>query len=169
MTREEILARLRERMMAFAASRIARDVAEDVVQETLLVLERKYAGVEQADDLLPLSLQILRFKLMAARRKAARRGENTAVAVDEGQIADPGDDPEAAAGRAEMLTRLRAALKLLERRCHELLRLKLEEKSFPEIQTILGARSINTIYTWDARCRQRLLELMGGRWEGERR
>ena len=29
----------------------------------------------------------------------------------------------------------------------------------------LGARSINTIYTWDARCRKELLELMGGSWE----
>jgi RNA polymerase sigma-70 factor (ECF subfamily) len=46
-----------------------------------------------------------------------------------------------------------------------LFRLKLEGKSFAEIQTILGARSINTIYTWDARCRKRLLELMGGSWE----
>jgi len=44
-------------------------------------------------------------------------------------------------------------------------RLKLEGHSFPEIMTILGERSINTIYTWDLRCRKQLLALMGGRWE----
>ena len=156
-------------MMAFAASRMARDLAEDMVQETLMVLERKYADVDRVEDLLPLSLQVLRFKMMASWRKAARRGENTAVPVDEGRVAYSGDDPEAAAGRAEMLARLQTALKHLEPRCRELFRLKLEDKSFPEIQGILGARSINTIYTWDARCRGRLLELMGGKWEGHRR
>jgi RNA polymerase sigma-70 factor (ECF subfamily) len=25
--------------------------------------------------------------------------------------------------------------------------------------------SINTVYTWDFRCRKNLLELMGGNWE----
>jgi RNA polymerase sigma-70 factor (ECF subfamily) len=155
-------------MMAFAASRTARDAAEDVVQETLLVLESKYGGLERIEDLLPVSLQILRFKLMAARRKTARHGESSAIEAGEGRITDPGNDPEEAAARAEMLARLRAALRRLDPRCRELFRLKLEERSFPEIQVILGARSLNTVYTWDARCRRRLLELMGGRWEGER-
>jgi RNA polymerase sigma-70 factor, ECF subfamily len=40
--------------------------------------------------------------------------------------------------------------------------LKLEGKTFPEIQGILGAASINTIYTWDLRCRKQLQERMGG-------
>jgi RNA polymerase sigma-70 factor (ECF subfamily) len=152
-------------MIAFAASRIARDAAEDLVQEVLMVLEEKYREVEGAEDLLPLSLQILRFKLAAAWRKVSRRGENRAIPVEEVQIADPHQNPERAAGHAEMLGKLRAALKRMEPRCRELFRLKLEGRSFPEIQSILGTRSINTVYTWDARCRQRLLELMGGRWE----
>ena len=29
----------------------------------------------------------------------------------------------------------------------------------------MGAQSINTVYTWDFRCRKHLLELMGGDWE----
>ena len=165
MTRGEVLAKLRERMIAFAASRISREVAEDLVQEVLVVLEEKYREVQGTEDLLPLSLQILRFKLAAARRKVARRGENRAIPVEEVQIADPHENPESAAGRAQMLGKLRAALKRMEPRCRLLFRLKLEGRSFPEIQGILGTRSINTVYTWDARCRQRLLELMGGRWE----
>jgi RNA polymerase sigma-70 factor, ECF subfamily len=36
--------------------------------------------------------------------------------------------------------------------------LKLEGKSFAEIQAIFEVSSINTIYTWDLRCRQQLME-----------
>ena len=53
----------------------------------------------------------------------------------------------------------------LPERCRQLLRLKLEGRTFAEIQRRLGAGAINTVYTWDHRCRQRLLELMGGDWE----
>ena len=53
----------------------------------------------------------------------------------------------------------------MEGRCRELLKLKLSGLSFPEIQKRMSAASINTIYTWDSRCRTRLLELMGGSWE----
>ena len=65
-----------------------------------------------------------------------------------------------------MLERLAHALSRLDKRSRELMRLKLQGKSFPEIQKIMGVASINTVYTWDFRCRQRLLELMGG--DGER-
>jgi RNA polymerase sigma-70 factor (ECF subfamily) len=44
------------------------------------------------------------------------------------------------------------------------LSLKLQGKTFPEIQKIMGVEAINTVYTWDHRCRRRLLELMGGSW-----
>ena len=29
----------------------------------------------------------------------------------------------------------------------------------------MGVPAINTVYTWDHRCRKNLLELMGGDWE----
>jgi RNA polymerase sigma-70 factor (ECF subfamily) len=45
------------------------------------------------------------------------------------------------------------------------MRLKLQGKTFPEIQKIMQAAAINTVYTWDHRCRKHLLELMGGDWE----
>ena len=66
-----------------------------------------------------------------------------------------------------MLERLTKALSQVGGRCRELIRLKLEGKSFGEIQKILGAASINTIYTWDFRCRKQLLERLGGSWAGE--
>lgn len=67
--------------------------------------------------------------------------------------------------RQRMLERLGQAVSRLGERCRTLFRWKLLGKTFPEIQQLMGQRSINTIYTWDRRCRQRLLELMGGSWE----
>jgi RNA polymerase sigma-70 factor, ECF subfamily len=167
MDRDEILARLRERIVAFAASRISRDVAEDLAQEVLMVLHDKYPEVVQIEDLLPLSLQIMRFKMAGLRRKVQRRGESGQVSVDEIQLPDLGSSPETYARREEMLRKLTAAIEKLPPRCKELFRLKLLGKTFAEIQEELDAASINTVYTWDSRCRKNLLDLMGGRWETE--
>jgi RNA polymerase sigma-70 factor, ECF subfamily len=165
--RESILRLLRERIVAFAASRYGRDVAEDVAQEALAVLHEKYQQVTELEQLGPLALQIARFKMLSLRRKVVRRGEHTAVPIEESPLEDPRDDPEQQFERQEMLERLTAAMAKLGDRCKELIRYKLEGKTFPEIQRLMGANSINTIYTWDLRCRKNLLELMGGCWERE--
>lgn len=162
MDRNEILARLRERIVAFAASRIRKEVAEDLAQEVFVVLEQKYSEVTALDDLVPLSLRILRFRMAAFRRKEARHGETQDLAD---LPADSGMSPEAWAERQELLGRLEEAIPKLGERCREILRLKLLGRSFAEIQEELGAASINTVYTWDARCRQKLLDMLGGRWE----
>jgi RNA polymerase sigma-70 factor (ECF subfamily) len=151
--------------VAFAASRISRDLAEDLAQEVLLLLHDKYAHVSQLEELLPLSLQILRFKMVSLRRKSQRRGEYSQVSVDDLPLADPRSNPERDAQQHELMERLTKAIAQLAERCRELFRLKLEGKSFAQIQVLLGAGSINTIYTWDFRCRRQLLELMGGSWE----
>jgi len=163
--RAEILSALRERIVAFAASRYARDAAEDLAQEVLVVLHEKYAHLERLEDLVPLSFQILRFKLAAWRRKLVRHGEHTQVSVDDHPLAGDAPDPEAELARKELQDRLAKGLALLGKRCQELFRLKLEGMGFAEIRVILGAETLNTVYTWDHRCRKQLLEWMGGRWE----
>jgi len=163
--REQILESLRERILMFAASRIGRDVAEDLAQEVLILLHEKYPHVTRLEELLPLSFQILRFKLVSLRRKAARRGEYTQVSVEDIQLPDRSADPALRLERLQMTQRLTVALGQLGGRCRDLFRLKLEGRTFAEIQVLLHAASINTVYTWDARCRKRLLALMGGRWE----
>ncbi len=168
MERDAILTRLRERILAFAASHIARDVAEDLTQEVLLLLEEKYPQLDRVEDLLPLSLKIMRFKIVSHRRKAARRGEYTAVSVTDIALPDLESNPAEQVERKEMLDRLTRAVGQLGERCRELIRLKLQGKTFPEIQKIMGAAALNTVYTWDYRCRQNLLELMGGEWEKTR-
>src|SRR5713226_4817467 len=118
--REQILQSLRERILAFAASRIARDVAEDLAQEVLLLLHEKYSHVTRLDELLPLSFQIIRFKLTSLRRKAARRGEYTQVSVEDIQLQDPGSDPATLLERRQMSERLAIATGKLGARCREL-------------------------------------------------
>lgn len=165
MPEDAILSQLRERIFRFAASRLSREAAEDVTQETLLLLHEKYPQVAEAGELLPLAFQVIRFKMAGAVRKSVRRGEGHAVPVDELPLPASGDDPERAAARAEMRTRLLAAIAALGERCREIFRLKLEGRGFEEIRVYFRVDSINTIYTWDSRCRKSLLERMGGRWE----
>jgi len=163
--RAAILSTIRERMTAFATSRLLGEVAEDLAQEVFLVLHEKYPEVTELSELLPLSFQILRFKMVEARRKAFRRGEHNQIPVEDLPLADPGGDPETELRRKQMLEQLIAAMNQLGQRCRDLFRWKLQGKTFPEIQVLMGQRSINTIYTWDSRCRKQLLQLMGGRWE----
>ncbi len=42
MQTDEILSKLRERIVGFAASHLQRDVAEDMAQEVMLLLHTKY-------------------------------------------------------------------------------------------------------------------------------
>ena len=165
MSQDEILASLRERILAFATLRVSRAQAEDLTQEVLVVLHEKYRSVADLTELVPLAFQVLRFKMLDAHRKSLRRGEYNQESVDDLPLADPGDDPATQLDQKQRVDRLLAAIGQLGERCRELFKWKLEGKSFPEIQKIMGQTSINTIYTWDLRCRKQLLSLMAGSWE----
>ena len=165
MDRDGVLASLRERIVAFATSRVSREQAEDVTQEVLSLLHQKYAHVTDLSELMPLAIQILRFKMLDAHRKALRRGEYNQESVDNLALVASDPSPETQLDQKQRVERLLAAVGRLGERCRELFRWKLEGKSFVEIQTLMGQRSLNTIYTWDSRCRKQLLSLMGGSWE----
>ena len=165
MDRNQILARLRERILAFATLRVSRAQAEDLAQEVLVVLHEKYGRVTELTELVPLAFQVLRFKMLDAHRKSFRRGEYNQESVEDLPLADPGDDPARQLDQKQRVDRLLTAIGQLGERCRELFKWKLEGKSFPEIQTLMNQTSINTIYTWDLRCRKQLLSLMGGSWE----
>ncbi len=162
--RSQILSRLRERIVAFAASRYARDSAEDLAQEVLVVIHEKYSHLERLEDLVPLSFQILRFKLVAQQRKAYRRGEYSQVSVDEFPLACDAPNAETMLARKEMLEKLTTGIAAVGKRCQDIFRHKLQGRTFPEIRELMGADALNTVYTWDHRCRKQLLEWMGGRW-----
>ena len=165
MNRDQLLTSLRERILAFATLRVSRAQAEDLAQEVLVVLHEKYAHVTELTELVPLAFQVLRFKMLDAHRKSLRRGEYNSESVDDLPLADPSDDPATQLDQKQRVDRLLTAIGQLGERCRELFKWKLEGKSFPEIQTLMNQTSINTIYTWDLRCRKQLLSLMGGSWE----
>jgi len=132
----------------------------------MVVLEEKYTHVEHLEELLPLSLQIVRLKIGALRRKTARRGEYTSISVEDTPLPDGAADPSQQFERNQLRERLTKAIGEMEDRCREMFRMKLEGMSFEEIRESLGVPSINTIYTWDFRCRKKLLESLGGGWDG---
>ena len=165
MDRDTILTSLRERIVAFATLRVSRDHAEDLAQDVLVLLHDKYSHVVELTELVPLAFQVLRYKMLDAHRKALRRGEYNQESVDALDLAACGGTPETQLDQKQRVDRLAAALGRLGERCRELFRWKLEGKSFPEIQRLMGQKSVNTIYTWDLRCRKQLLSLMGGSWE----
>jgi len=163
--RTALLSRLRERMVAFAASRYAGVHAEDLAQEVLVLIHEKYGHLDRIEDLLPLAFQIMRFKLAAHRRKAARRGEYDAVDVTEFPPASDAPDPATVLERKELLAKLLGGIERMGERCRDLFRLKLQGHTFPQIQELMEVASLNTVYTWDHRCRKQLLESLGGHWE----
>lgn len=165
MQRDLMLTSLRERILAFATSRVSRDLAEDLTQEVLVLLHEKYARVTDLTELVPLAFQILRFRMLDAHRKSLRRGEYNQDAIEDLPLTNPGDDPAMQLDQKQRVARLLAAVAQLGDRCRDLFKWKLEGHTFPEIQKLMGQASINTIYTWDLRCRKQLLSLMGGTWE----
>lgn len=161
---ETVLAKLRERIVAFAASRIGRPEAEDVAQETLMVLHEKYGGVDAIEELVPLSMRIVRFKLAAMWRKSVRHGEAASVqAEDAGLRSDA--DPERELVEKEQRRLLLGALEELGERCREILKMKMAGLGFEQIRVRLGAESLNTVYVWDLRCRRQLIERLKPLWE----
>jgi RNA polymerase sigma-70 factor (ECF subfamily) len=160
----EILVRIRRRLVSFAASRVQRDVAEDLTQDTLLLLTTKYREVTDLEDLLPLSIKVMRFKILSYHRKAHRRGEDTSVAIEDVDVRDQSTSPHTLAEQRQAVEQLKAALRQLSERCRKLFRLKLEGRGFAEIGNLLGAGSLNTVYSWEFRCRERLRRLLGGTW-----
>jgi RNA polymerase sigma-70 factor (ECF subfamily) len=165
MERQQIISSLRERILRFATLRIGRDMAEDLAQEVSMVLHSKYSHLESVEDLVPISFKIARFKILALRRKYMRRGEYSQESIEDIEVADYESNPYLAFERKEMAERLRKAFKSLGPRCKEIFRMKLEGKTFIEIQDSMKVTSVNTVYTWDFRCRKQLLEQMGGTWE----
>jgi RNA polymerase sigma-70 factor (ECF subfamily) len=157
--REQILSRLRERIVAFAASQLSKDLAEDLAQDVLVLLHEKYPHVTVLEELVPLSFQILRFNIWETRRKAVRRGEYNQVSLDDMEVADTALHADVEAEHKQLLDRLLRAIEGMKPRCRKLFLWKLEGKDFGEIQQLFGVSSINTVYTWDLRCRKELRHL----------
>jgi RNA polymerase sigma factor (sigma-70 family) len=163
LSRDAALEALRLRILAAARRRLSPADAEDLTQETLLLLATKYAHVGEASELVALGIGILRKKRADLWRKAARRGETSAGETDGRTMADERPSPDTVARDRERLRLFIEAAARLDGRCREILRRKLEGMSFVEIARELG-RPVNTVYSWDFRCHERLRKVLGPRW-----
>ena len=133
--------------------------AEDLVQETFVLLTTKYANVHEPEERVRLGIEILRKKRAAYFRKVRRHGEDGSVDPSDAGLEDQTPDPEELAHWQLLADRLRHAVAALTGRCREIVRLKLEERTFPEIAEIMKAK-LNTVYSWDHRCTERLRTLV---------
>ena len=128
--------------------------------------------MHDAAQLAALGIEIVRKKRADLWRKAARRGEATAEDAAAVPLPDQRPSPDRIAADRERLRLYATAAARLGERCREILKRKLEGRSFVEIAAELG-RPVNTVYSWDWRCHRKLRELLGRHWsfvsgEGER-
>lgn len=159
-SRSQLLGRIRERILVYGTSRIGRESAEDLAQETLMLIETRYSHLDQIGDLVPLAIRIMNFKVKSLRRGLVRQRLSD-TPVDETPIADPAPDAARQAETSELQNRIMAALEKLGGRCRRLFLLKLEGHRLPEIRELLGADTMQQLYLWDFRCRERMRELTG--------
>jgi RNA polymerase sigma-70 factor (ECF subfamily) len=160
MTRTELLTRIRERIVAYGTSRVGQESAEDLAQETLMLLENKYAHLDQEGDLLPVAIRTMSFKMKSFRRGVGRQRLSDKPA-DEMPIADGRPNASEELERKEFKKRFELSLEKLGDRCRRLLLLKLEGHRLTAIREMLGAANMQQVYTWDFRCRQDLRQQLG--------
>ena len=158
---DSVLAQVRARVFGFAASRVSRDMAEDIAQDTLLLLSTKYAHLSGVADLVPLSMRIARLKLMNHWRKARRAPVLSVDGPNPPPEPSAEEDVEDGVHRQMMLQGLLRGIDTLSERCRRLMALRLEGRDFEEIRQVMSVDSINTVYTWDNRCRKSLRETLG--------
>ena len=127
------------------------------------MLIQKYSHVVRIEDLLPLAIQTMKFKMLGYRRKMRRSGIEGAVPVEDIQLASQERDASEEMERREKSDRLIAAVNKLGDRCRELYRHKLEGRGYEEIRVLMGAKTAGAVYTWDFRCREQLKQQMGSR------
>ena len=133
--REQLLEKLRERIVGFAASRMQRDAAEDLAQEVLILLHEKYGHLDRLEDLLPLSLKIVRFKMMAYRQEsAAARGVHASAGGRNSDCRTVAWIRSARWSNGRHVSGWWRRWRELGERCRKFFALKLEGKTFAEIQ-----------------------------------
>ncbi len=156
LSKEEILRLARERIFRYAASRVRGDVADDIAQAAMIILIKKYSDKESVDEILKISMGITKLLLQSYYRT----GKIDTVDVESANIEDYSPNPEQEARFRQLQSRIMQAVEELGGRCRQLFLLKLDGYSFTEIKVKMGANSIDTVYTWDLRCKKDLNKLL---------
>ncbi len=148
---------LRARIVGWATSHHrARAIdPEDLAQDVLLELRRRYPDLETPEDLIPLSFRILDFKIRNAARKRMRRKEDQEMPVDELPLPTSEANPEEQVMSRERMRQLALAAGRLKPKCQQLIKLQLEHNSLKTVSRLLAVPE-GTIYSRWSRCRQAL-------------
>jgi RNA polymerase sigma-70 factor (ECF subfamily) len=159
-SRDQVMEQVRERIFRYSSSRIGAEKADDLTQDALMLLITKYRHLDSPADLIPVGIRIMQFLIKGGKRDYAARRE--VDFLERAEVLDFEADPEEKARATQHQRRLMAAVDRLGPRCRELFLLKLEGYNFLEIKEKMAAKSINTVYTWDFRCKDDLRRVDGG-------
>jgi DNA-directed RNA polymerase specialized sigma24 family protein len=156
---EKTLELLRERIVRYGQSRIGRENAEDLAQETMLLISTKYPDLERIEDLFPLTFKIMTYKMMDLKGSARWKSEQTIAGPE---IPEPagGTRPDETFETKEFFARFLAAVKLLSKDCRRILWLRIRKKSTADIRERLGAVSDRAVNLKVFHCREHLRQLM---------
>jgi RNA polymerase sigma factor (sigma-70 family) len=147
---------IRERVRAFVTGRIGREVAEDIAQGCVVVLMEENPHVRDRESMLKLAIGIARNKIYEHCRRQSRTQSLEGV--------EPVTNPATpiTIEQEQIVNLMLSAMLKLSERCQALLRMRLASKTTSEIQALLGAKSIFTVFGWQKQCFKKLLENMGG-------
>jgi len=157
--RDALLEKVRVRILGFATYLGCGNDAEDIAQETMVVLHTRYADAASLEDLLKLGPRICSNLALNWRRHKSNPAR--AVELPESMPDASERDPESALSAKQLQELLLEAIRKSDDRCKEILRLRLEGARTKEIADRLRLRTgaVDTAYF---RCLQRLRNALGG-------
>lgn len=170
MDREQLYEQVHARILRWATSKVGGGRAADLAQDVMLELTRKYAHIDDLENLVPVAVQILKFKSWGDIRRRYRRKEDQQLQVEDVLLEFEGPSPEQWVLKRELRDLLPVAIRQLSAACRELIRLQLEDHSLKEIIDHFGVPS-GTVYARSSRCRdalrKELQKLLGQQEEDE--
>lgn len=160
--RNELYETLRERIRIFLTSKVGEQMAQELTQQVLLVMWRKYADKTSPEEAVKIAVGIGK-KLLLARFRDSRPIVDTPV--DEIPLADsrplPGDEedenPQVVVFR-EFLTSPRCT-----EQCRKLFQLDLAGIEIEQVMTRMNTSSKQDIFNWRHRCRKTAKEFIWSR------
>lgn len=155
MDRNQLYKHVHARILRWATSKVGEGRAPDLAQDVMLELTRKYSHLDDLDDLVPVAVQILKFKSWGDIRRRYRRKEDQNLQVEDVLLEYQGPSPEQWILKRELRGLLPKAVRKLSQACRELIGLQLEDKSLKEIIDHFQVPS-GTIYARSSRCRDAL-------------
>ena len=169
MDRDELYKNVHARILRWATSKVGVTRAADLAQDVMLELTRKYSRLDDPEDLVPVAVQILKYKTWGENRRRSRRKEDQQVQVENVLLEYKGPSPEQWTIDRQVRRLLPEAVRRLSKACRELIGLQLEGRSLKEIIDHFGVPS-GTVYARSSRCRDALgkeLRKLMGREEEE--